>query len=136
MSGLGIIANETKDFNKAIKYLEKALEIDPDYSEAYNSVAVAFRKKKNYESAFKNAYKAIELNPQNGFAYSTLAEMYADNGNEDEFYRNTELALIFGGAVEDFVKDESYKPYLNEPKFQKLLEKYTSLKRFNLSAEL
>lgn len=133
---LGFIADENMEFDKAIRYLEKALKIDPDYSDAYNGIAVSYRKEKNYELAFKNAYKAIELDPQSGYAYSTLAEIYAEKGNKDEFYRNTELALIFKANIEDFLKDEAYKPYLNEDKFLRLLEKYKKPTRDNIDFNL
>lgn len=121
---LAFIADALGKSSSSIKYCEKALEIDPDDYKAYNGIAVSNRRKKNYDLAFKNVYKSIELNPQYGYAYSTLAEIYADNENENEFYRNTELALIFKADVEDFLSDDSYKPYLKQERFKKLLEKY------------
>ena len=129
---LGSITDESGNFNKAIVYFKKAMEIDPDYAPAYNGVAVSYRKKKNYDLAFENVYKAIELEPQEGTPYTTLAEIYSDIGNRDEFYKNIELALIFNFDVESFLSDETYKPYLKEEKFIKLLEKYNKRLKLNL----
>lgn len=64
---------------------QKAIELDPNLSEAYTSLAwVAFRYDWDWAEADKNFQKSIELNPNNAQAHHWYAEFLAVVRREDE----------------------------------------------------
>ena len=50
---------------EAIEAFKKAIELDKDFSEAYNNLANVQKKIKNYKEAKKNYEKSIEINKNN-----------------------------------------------------------------------
>lgn len=56
---------ELKRYNEAIQCFDKAIEIDPNYSDAYYCKAITFKDMKKYGEAMKCYNKAIELDPKN-----------------------------------------------------------------------
>jgi len=65
---------------KAIEFFEKAVKVDPDYSEAYNNLGYSYEKMGNFEDAIPYYRKAI-ANP----LYSTVEKAYINMGNA--YYR-------------------------------------------------
>jgi type IV pilus assembly protein PilF len=68
------------DTQKAIEYFEKALRVDPNYSEANNSLGVAQDKLGNFETAITYYKKAVS-----NLLYSTPDKPYINMGNS--YYR-------------------------------------------------
>ncbi|HJP86511.1 MAG TPA: protein kinase [Gemmatimonadaceae bacterium] len=74
------------DFAKAVDYLKKAVEIDPDFTLALASLAEAYqyqgmgywgiRPHDAHPDAFKLATRAVELDPTNGSAHASLGLYY------------------------------------------------------------
>ncbi|HJQ10287.1 MAG TPA: protein kinase [Gemmatimonadaceae bacterium] len=75
------------DFAKAVEYLKKAVELDPEFATALASLAEAYqyfgmgywgiRPHDAHPEAFKLATKAAELDPNNGSAHASLG-LYHD----------------------------------------------------------
>lgn len=79
-------------FEQAEKMANRALNIDPDNSEAYNALAmVAFYQRKNAD-AKKLYQKAIELNPHNATAHQRLAWMLSTKENLNDAIKEMRLA--------------------------------------------
>jgi adenylate cyclase len=73
--------------------INKALELDPDLAEAYNSLAyLKFRLEWNWEEAEKYFKKAIDLQPGYASAYERYALFLGCLGRYDESIRNMEKA--------------------------------------------
>ncbi|WP_288695305.1 tetratricopeptide repeat protein [uncultured Brachyspira sp.] len=53
-----------------MKDYDKAIELDSDYSDAYNNRGIVKNILGKYEEAIKDYDKAIELNPNNGAFYN------------------------------------------------------------------
>ena len=51
------------NFEKCIEACEKALEVKPDYAEAYNNICSAYNALKEWEKAAKACEKALKINP-------------------------------------------------------------------------
>lgn len=67
-----------RDYAGAVKDLEKAISLDPDYAEAYRALGYAqFNLGFNVDEAMKNYKKAVTLKPDYGEAHYALAFMYA-----------------------------------------------------------
>ena len=65
---------ENEDYKKAIINLNKAIEKDSLYSDAYSSRGFAKYMTDDYEGAINDATKAIEIDPEEGYNYSLRAD--------------------------------------------------------------
>ena len=65
-------------FYAAIKDFEKALEIDPNYKEAYRGKGVCYSRLGDNDLAIKNYKKALEIDPKYEVAYYNLGVSYSN----------------------------------------------------------
>ncbi len=125
---LGNIYLNQKDFENAIEYYQKFLQVLPGHEAGYNSISNAYRLKGDLDKAFEYVYKALELKPQNPIATSTLAEIYLQKNNLNEFFKNLQLAFSFGLRSKDFQRflneDKIYKKVYDNDKFNSILNNY------------
>lgn len=78
-------AEAKEDFRKAKTYASKAIELDPDLSEAHASMGRLKRVREwDWSGAERSFKKAIELNPNNSIAIAWYAQMLAFLGRHDE----------------------------------------------------
>lgn len=74
-----------EDYKKATAYIKKALELDPDLSEAHASFGRLKRSNEwDWNGAEKEFRKAIELDPNNATAMAWYAQMLSFLGRADE----------------------------------------------------
>lgn len=86
-----------QDFNQAITHYQKATEIAPDYSTAYNILGYAYRQNEAYSDA-ENAFKRyIELIPNDPNPYDSYAELLLKMGRFDEAITQYNKALGIDG---------------------------------------
>lgn len=67
----GYIAFEQKDYNKALAYYNRCLELDPDYAAAFNNRALVLQALEKWPQALEDSNRAIALDPDYATAYST-----------------------------------------------------------------
>ncbi|MCI0406752.1 MAG: protein kinase, partial [candidate division Zixibacteria bacterium] len=84
---------------KAIGPLTKAIEIDPLYKVAYNSLAYAYNDIGNFEKSIWAINKYISLAPEEANPYDTRGDLYAYNGKIEEAIGSYKKAL---GKKPDF----------------------------------
>jgi Flp pilus assembly protein TadD len=65
---------------KAIKYLNKAIKLQPDYADAYNERGIAFTQLGQKQKAIEDFNKAISLNPQDANFYNNRGIVYFQLG--------------------------------------------------------
>jgi tetratricopeptide (TPR) repeat protein len=125
--GLGMICQDKNNIEGAVDYFTKAVDTNPEISEAWNFRANAKRLQGKLNEALPDVYKSLELNPNNGVALATLAEINAAKGMVNEFYLNFEMALkIDAEKLQKFLfKDPVYQQFKNEERFIKILERYS-----------
>jgi tetratricopeptide (TPR) repeat protein len=63
MTRLNLNGFFSNKFKEAIEAYEKALEIKPDYYEAYYGIGVAYASSNKFKEAIKAYKKAIEIKP-------------------------------------------------------------------------
>ena len=80
----GLAFEHLGDFNKAIEYYQKAVNIDGGYIEAYNNLGVAYGKAGIYRQAVYNLRKAITLDPFHAKAHSNLGYVYSLEGDKNK----------------------------------------------------
>jgi tetratricopeptide (TPR) repeat protein len=83
---------QLKDYGGAIKDLEKAIELKPNFMQAYHTRAMCFGELQKYDKALKDFNKAIELDPNFKNAYLNRAYYVKVNAGD------------FKGAIEDYDK--------------------------------
>ncbi len=113
------IANEYQNigkFDKAILYLEKAIERDPMNDMAYMEILFSFQISENVEQALVFFNRQIDKNP-----YNHLAWFYAGICLYDlELYEKSEDAFSYAIAI----KDDFYEAYLQRAEALIALEQF------------
>lgn len=81
------------EFDKAVEYYNKALELRPDLLETYFNRGLAYTRKQNYDKAIEDLSKVIELNPNLAEAYYTRGLVYEYKQDYDKAIENYARAL-------------------------------------------
>ena len=89
---------ETKnEFRNAIKDYNRAIQIEPDYADAYNNRGSVYAQKGDLDSAIKDFTDAIYFKPDDATSYINRGNVYIDKGK---------LEL----AIKDYTKAIKLKP--------------------------
>ena len=76
----GYSARKKDNFELAIEYYTKAINLNPNYFKAYFNRGFAYDKISQYDKAIKDYSKAIEINPNSAYAYYNRAISYDKKG--------------------------------------------------------
>ena len=91
-----------KQIYSAIEHYSHAIELDPNYAEAYTNRGLAYQSKDEYDRAIRDHNKAINLNPNYAEAYFNRGGAYKGKDNWDhalaDFTKAIELKPGFAGA--------------------------------------
>ncbi len=102
--GEGCAHIRNRDYDKAIKSFERAIEIDPNFAPAYNGLGLAYGNKGEYDEEIKAYKNAIEKDPRYLVAYRNLGIAYRDKREYGESVK------AYNKAIE---KDPRYAPAYN-----------------------
>ena len=80
------------NYDKAIEYYEKAIELKSD-DEVYYNMGYVYCNKGNYDKAIECYEKAIELKPDKNEAYNNMGNTYYYKGNYDKAIEYYEKAI-------------------------------------------
>lgn len=86
-----------QDFNKAIEFYTKAIELDKKYATAYNNRGSAYDEIKQYENALKDLTLALEMEPESATTLNNLGLAYNNSG-------------LFDKAVDMYTKSIAIRP--------------------------
>jgi tetratricopeptide (TPR) repeat protein len=70
-----------EEYEEAVKYYNRVLEIETNQPEIYNELAHTFSLQRKYEQAIVNYRKALKIEPDNAVSHANLAEIYNKQGN-------------------------------------------------------
>ena len=85
---LALLYQEEKNFLRARKEYERAVELWPLYAEAHNNLAVVYKELGIYDLAQAQLKKAIALNPRYARAYHNLAVIFQLKGDLPQAKKN------------------------------------------------
>ena len=97
-NSLGISYRKKGDYEQAMSYYRKALELKPGYAQAYSSMAIIELKWNNDSEALRLAKIAYNNDKKDPVIAANLAVTYHYNGNDKERDKFTEIAKILGYA--------------------------------------
>ena len=99
----------TKNFNKAIEYYLKTIELRPNDAHAYNNLGNSYKEIKNYSKAINAFQNAIILKPDYASAHYNLGIVYQKNKNFEialDSYRKA--ARLSHAGIQKWLKDGGY----------------------------
>ena len=94
---LGLALNCTEnEVEKAIDFCSKAVEIDPNYSAAYDTLGIFYRKINNLDMAFKSHLKARNIRKQSmtSFFIGLLYYVKGDLVNAEKYFEETKYLCL------------------------------------------
>lgn len=95
----GIACDEEANYDCAIDNYTKAIELNPQYTNAYINRGTAYLNKSNYDQALVDYTKAIELNPQDASAYINRGDAYYDKEDYDQAIKDYNKAIELNPQV-------------------------------------
>ena len=95
-TGLGVFYRKQGDYQQAMSYYRKALELEPGYAQAYSSMAIIELKRNNDAEALRLAKIAYDNDKEDPVIAANLAVTYHYNDNEKERDKFTEIARKLG----------------------------------------
>jgi tetratricopeptide (TPR) repeat protein len=81
---IGSYRYEQSNYGEALEYLEKAIEIDPNFKLPYRGLAYTHLKLSNHENAVEAANKYVSLAPDEAEPYDCLGDIYVEIGRTDD----------------------------------------------------
>ncbi|MGO9482949.1 MAG: trypsin-like peptidase domain-containing protein [Candidatus Kryptoniota bacterium] len=89
----GTLADNRKDWNKAMDFYSEAITLDSTYADAYMGLAGDYYSIGNYELEVNNYLLAVKLAPSNSDAYYYLGTAYEDVAQYDSAFAAFKTAL-------------------------------------------
>ncbi|MBC6479002.1 MAG: tetratricopeptide repeat protein [Hormoscilla sp. GM7CHS1pb] len=97
MQMLGIIAYQTREYDRAINYFQLVISIKPDWPETYNNLGACFWEQGKIEQAIAAYKQAIAVKPDYFNAYDNLVVALEKQGKRLEAIE----LLIRNGAAQE-----------------------------------
>lgn len=98
---LGVTYGESGRYQEAIEAFKQAIQINPDYAEAYNGLGFAYSNSGRYQEAIEHIEQAIRIKPNYVKAHNNLGIAYAKSGKHQEAIEAIKKAIrIEPGSAE------------------------------------
>jgi len=90
------------EYERAIESYRKAVELDPDYFDAWHALGMAFLRAARIPDAIEAGKRAIEINPNDMLAHTSLSMYYMRAGDKAMAEKEKGLATVlsWGGKVD------------------------------------
>lgn len=127
-ANLGLALVETGHVSEGIDKIEKAVRMEPSWSELPRILGVAYAKARRYAEAEHAFQEAIRLNPDNRHAHFALSYLYLERGNYEPAIHEAEIALK---AAPDFMQPHYIRARALESlgRNQEAIEEYARVMR-------
>jgi tetratricopeptide (TPR) repeat protein len=116
LNKIGIAYHQMLEMDIAKKYYERAIKLNPKYSEAINNLGTVHYGKKSYRRAIGQYKKALKLNPNSASIYSNLGTAHFARKKYKDAAQAYEQALVLDPEV--FERRSSHGVLLQERNVQ------------------
>jgi protein O-GlcNAc transferase len=90
---LGVLCHQRRDYDSAIKYIRKAIQLDAGFAEAYNNLGNVMRDKGMIDEAETCYQSALRIHPNFAIAYNNLGNIYTEKKLPDKAVPEFQKAL-------------------------------------------
>lgn len=104
---LGIAYMNENENEKAMKKLQKAIKLDPQYADAHNAIAILFDRLKQHDKARTHYERAVQLAPTDSNALNNYGQFLCSQGEPEKAEK------MFLRALEDPLYRTPHFAYLN-----------------------
>ncbi len=96
------------EFDEAIESYRKAIELDPDYFDAWHALGMAYLRANRIQDAIEAGKHAVEINPNDMLAHTSLSMYYMKAGDKAMAEKEKGLATVlsWGGNVDKLTKGD------------------------------
>ena len=95
---LASLFEKEDEFKKATDLIEKIIELDSKYADAYNFLGYSLvERNSNLDKAFEYLTKAIEISPDNGYFRDSMGWYYFKKGDFTKALKEMKLAIRHAG---------------------------------------
>ena len=125
LNNRGLDYRDEGDYDHAIEYFTKAIELHPNYAIAYNNRGGIYSDKGDYDRALEDCNKAIHSSPEFAQPYSNRGNaIYRDAGEVDLAIKDYDMAIQL---KPDFVKAHYNRgiAYAEKGDYYRAIEDYT-----------
>jgi tetratricopeptide (TPR) repeat protein len=126
LKGIAVCYSKGNRFDEGMSFIDKALELKPDYDYARFNKALANELFGHYEEALKLYDKALELKDStwNVWSYYGKASIYGRDGDVKNTIENLKIAIGMDPSIKDLAAEEADFAKVKDAKeFQDLLKK-------------
>jgi tetratricopeptide (TPR) repeat protein len=99
LNKIGIAYHQMLELDLAKKQYERAVKMNPKYSEAINNLGTVYYAKKSYRRAVGQYKRALKLNPNSASIYSNLGTAHFARKKYDEAFEAYQKALSIDPEV-------------------------------------
>ena len=83
-TNLGFAYIESGQYDKALEFTQKGIDLDPKFAGAYYNLSIIYQKMGDLNKAIAMAKKSLEIDPDTEMAYYSLGGIYFENGRYEE----------------------------------------------------
>ena len=122
----GLSKSKMGDFKRAVKDLDKCIELKPDYDEAYLYRGTTYKLLYDTKKALKDYLMAAKINNKNFYAYLYIADIYLDQRKYKVAIENYTKSIK---TNDNFVETYSKRAgtYYMLEKYEKAIEDYSKV---------
>jgi tetratricopeptide (TPR) repeat protein len=99
----GMMEFAMAEFEKAIESYRSAVEIDPDFFDAWHALGMAYLRAGKIQEAIAAGKRAVEINPNDMLAHTSLSMYYMKAGDKAmaEKEKGFATVLSWGGKLDN-----------------------------------
>ena len=132
LSNLTLVCLELKEYEEALEFSSNAIQIKPDFAEAFHNKSLVLMKLEKYQEVINNELNAIKLNPNLLQAYNNLGIAYSKINDYKKSIKNYDIVLNLDSKNIDALSNIAVI-YLKQKKYEKAIEKFNQIIKINPS---